>query len=232
MKTRFVANVSHEIRTPLSSVLGMAEILTHNEELSDESKELTHLLFDSCSRLHGILNELLDFAKLESGRMSALKTPFQLHDMLNAITAQFRVKANEKNIGLDLVIADNVAEEVVGDVGKIRQVLVNLISNAIKFTDRGGVEIRAEVILKQLKISVTDTGIGISPGAKDSMFMPFVQAEDTTSERYGGSGLGLSISRQLVTLMGGQIDYFSAPDLGSTFWFTIPIEEAGQIAAR
>lgn len=223
LKSKFVANVSHEIRTPLTGVIGMAEVLTRDPSLSADSKEVAVQLFDCCKKLHGVLNDLLDFSKLDAGKITARQAGVQLHRTLESILALFQETAKKKGIQLQLKIDEMVPEFIIGDEAKIRQVILNLMHNAIKFTTTGGVELKAEVLGADLRISVTDTGIGIPEEARPNMFQPFVQAEDNTEQRFGGSGLGLSIAKQFVELMGGKIDYYSELSIGTSFWFCIPL---------
>lgn len=223
VKSQFVANVSHEIRTPLTSVVGMAEILTHDEHLSEVSKEMARQLFESSKQLLLLFSNLLDFSRLEARRTLIEKREFDLLSTTESVVSLCRVQAKERNLQLNLTWAEPTALMVIGDESRVRQVLLNLIQNAIKFTQKGGVEVTIERANQYARVSVADTGIGISQAAQVKIFNPFEQASASTHRLFGGTGLGLSICKELVSLMGGEIGVFSEEGKGAIFWFTLPV---------
>jgi signal transduction histidine kinase len=224
LKSQFVASVSHEIRTPMSGVIGLAEMLTRDPSLSQQGKADAQRLLASSKRLLAILNDLLDFSKLEAGKAQIEVIEFSITELLEEVLGLTRPAAVAKGIVLDGQLDEAVPAYICGDQDKIRQVLLNLISNAIKFTHEGGILLTVSSRFPNLEFSVTDTGIGIDELAQKALFQPFVQADGSTKRKYGGSGLGLSIAKQFVELMGGQIGVHSEAGQGSTFWFVIPIE--------
>lgn len=223
VKSQFVANISHEIRTPLTSVVGMAEILTHDNELSGASKETAQQLFDSSKQLLTLFNDLLDFARLEAKKIVIEKREFDLVKAAQSVVSLCLPQAKEKQLQINLTLSESAVTRVVGDESRFRQVLLNLIQNAIKFTHAGGVEVTIERLGTLARVSVADTGIGISQEAQSKIFNPFEQAHEGTHRLFGGTGLGLSISKELVILMGGDIGVFSEEGKGSIFWFTLPV---------
>lgn len=228
LKSEFVATISHEIRTPMSGLIGLAELLMHEPD-SEEVAEMAKRIFNSSSRLLTVLNDLLDFSKLESGKVSIETIAFSprtvVHDVVNLVSPL----AQPKSLALETKIGKDVPEFVFADENKVRQVLTNLLHNAIKFTSKGKVKISvSNEIIEQtpvVKFTVTDTGIGIREEHKSMMFEPFIQADPSSTRKFGGTGLGLSISRHYVTLMGGIIGLESTEGKGSTFWFTIPLKQ-------
>jgi signal transduction histidine kinase/CheY-like chemotaxis protein len=236
-KGEFLANMSHEVRTPMTGVLGMTGLLL-DSGLSPEQREYVRIIQSSGQALLTIINDILDFSRIEAGRLTIDPIPFDLTGAVEETVALISEKAREKGIELIVRYAPDVPRRVVGDAGRIRQVLMNLVGNALKFTHEGHVLINVERLdgdraSARIRISVEDTGIGIDPDKIDYVFDKFTQADGSITRRYGGTGLGLAISKQLVELMGGHITANSAPGSGSTFAFTLslPIDEHEPIGA-
>jgi signal transduction histidine kinase len=230
LKSEFLANMSHEIRTPMNGVLGILSLLD-SMDLSDELRDYIVTMSSSAEALMAILNDLLDFSKLEAGMVRAEATAFDLPSTLDAVIAPRRPTTTKKGLDLRAVLDEDVPSEVMGDSLRLRQILTNLVDNAIKFTARGSVVVQVRKGSHGfVRFEVVDTGIGIPSAVADTLFDPFVQADGTTTRRYGGTGLGLSICRQLVDLMGGTIGLVSTPGMGSSFWFELPMHAAGQAA--
>ncbi len=220
--------MSHELRTPMTGVLGMADLLLMSTQ-TEEQEELTHLLKRSARSLLDLLNDVLDFSKIEAGQLSIEKIPFNLTEVLADVVNLFTTTAKDKGIGLDQRLPKKYWNIVKGDPKRLRQVLANLVGNALKFTERGGVTISFEELPAPrgsvvLKFSVSDTGIGISDEDVGKLFKSFVQADLSTSRKYGGTGLGLAISKRLVEGMGGEISVTSVAGAGSTFTFSVMVE--------
>ncbi|MBF0163741.1 MAG: response regulator [Magnetococcales bacterium] len=226
-KSRFLAMMSHEIRTPMNAIIGMADLMSM-ERLTEELSEAMSIIKDSGHALLTLINDILDLAKIESGEMRMEEDEFSPRDLLASVRSIMHVPAErQKGLRLTCEIADSVQEAVKGDYRRIRQVLINLVGNAIKFTDRGGVRIAVAHDINHLgswlRFSVTDTGIGIPAEKLGEIFGLFVQADHGIYQKYGGTGLGLAISKRLVEIMRGSIWAESSPGEGSIFYFTIPI---------
>ncbi len=228
-KSAFLATMSHEIRTPMNGVLGMTEMLL-GTALSDTQRNYTGMVKRSGEHLLVIINDILDFSKIEAGKLTIEYIHFNLWDLLDDIDHAFMPQVQAKGLAFDVDIAPDIPIAVCGDPNRLRQVLANLLGNAVKFTDRGRVTLRGRVDSEDaqgvtMRFEVIDTGIGISRDARQRIFEAFSQADNSTTRKYGGTGLGLAIARQLVELMGGKIGIDNAVTQGSTFWFTVSFDK-------
>ncbi len=226
-KSEFLANMSHEIRTPMNGIIGMASLLM-DLPLNSEAREMTRIIQNSAESLLAIVNDILDFSKIEAGKLSIDFARLLLGPLVDEVLALLAPKAQGKGLNLKYEFDESLSMPMQGDAGRIRQVLLNLLANAIKFTERGEIA----VLVKgrgltagrvSFRIEIKDTGIGMSRKAQGRLFQPFVQADGTTTRRFGGTGLGLAISRQLVGLMGGEIGFESVEGAGSRFWIDLSL---------
>ena len=227
-KGEFLANMSHEIRTPMNAIIGMSG-LASKQELAPKIRNYVDVIKSSAHSLLDLINDILDFSKIEAGRLELESTTFDLRGLLEGLSDLFSGRASAKNIELILAMDDSVPRALLGDPLRLGQVLINLTTNAIKFTDEGEVVVKIECLESSdtratVRFSVSDQGIGMTPAQVAGLFQPFMQADTSTTRKYGGTGLGLAICRNLVELMGGKIDVESTPGHGSTFFFVVTLE--------
>lgn len=224
-KSEFLANISHELRTPMNAVIGLSNLLLEDELTRRQRDYLEHIR-SGATVLLGVLNDILDYSKIEAGHLAVEAIPLHLSEVLATTRALFAFDASAKRIELTFELAPELPPQLIGDPLRLGQVINNLVGNALKFTEQGTIRVRlnclsvdAEQVV--LRVEVSDTGIGLSPAQCEQLFQPFQQADTSTTRRFGGTGLGLSISKRLVELMGGEIGVDSVPGQGSTFWFTV-----------
>ena len=228
-KSAFLANMSHEIRTPMNGVLGMAELLAATE-LTETQRHYTSMVRRSGEHLLVIINDILDFSKVEAGKLTVEYINFNLRELLDDIENVFAPQAEAKGIEMEFAVANNIPLAICGDPNRLRQVIVNLLGNAVKFTDHGRIRVAVRVAEEdaqsaRLRVEVHDTGIGVAREARAHIFDSFSQADGSTTRKHGGTGLGLAISKQLVELMGGSIGVDNALGRGSVFWFTVQFDK-------
>ncbi|WP_127471531.1 response regulator [Thiomicrorhabdus aquaedulcis] len=230
-KSEFVATMSHEIRTPINGIIGALNLL-EAEVLSDECKSLLGIADHSANVLLHIINDILDFSKIEAGQMDVETIAFDLHYVCQNALLSFKEKCRQKQVELQFEWHDEVSHWQVGDAFRVTQVLNNFLSNAVKFTAAGTVLLRAELDADKLKLSIKDTGMGISQAGLAKLFTDFSQVDASTTRQFGGTGLGLAISMKLAHLMGGQVGVESVQDQGSIFWVVLPNRPASAVRAE
>ena len=234
-KGAFLANMSHELRTPLTSIIGFSRLMGEREDLPEETKHYSRRMLDASEALLSIINDVLDFSKMEVGQVALERRPLSVGELIEGAAGLVALKAGDKGLKIRTRVDPKAPDRILGDVARLRQVLLNFLSNAVKFTDEGSVTVstvyRVTKNGPRLRVRVTDTGRGLAPGDIDRLFQRFSQADASINRTHGGTGLGLAISKGIVELMGGKIGVRSRPGVGSTFWFDIPAEPADADAA-
>jgi two-component system, sensor histidine kinase and response regulator len=230
LKEQFLANTSHELRTPMNGIMGMVNLLMETN-LSTDQREYAEAVNQCATDLLTIINDILDVSQIESGRISLNESAIDPRDSLQAVMRMLRLRAAAKNLELTSDLDPNLPDQLLGDSVRLRQIFTNLIANAIKFTSTGGVHVKLMCLFDvgRVRCEVIDSGIGVSDAVRERIFEAFVQADGSTRRRFGGTGLGLTICKQLVELMGGRIGtYNNESGVGSTFWFELPLKQVSQ----